>query len=165
MDYDFEQFWSAYPKRAGVNPKAAARKIWDRLVKFKQLPPMEEMLVRTRAYCNECTKTKIYGTSFVPHARTWLSQRRFEPDDVVVTNVVSTEHPMVLPAGYEDAARALIKQIGSAKYQAFFGKAKWSNGGNVIKITASSRFDAQTIAMNYQEELERLTGKSIEVLA
>jgi hypothetical protein len=164
MDYDFEQFWTCYPKRAGVNPKAAARKIWDRLVKFKQLPPMETMLERTKLFASECIKTKIYGTSFVPHARTWLSQRRFEPDDVVVTNVTTTEHPMVLPAGYEDAARALITKIGSARYQAFFGKAIWSNGGDVIKIKASSRFDAQTIAMNWQEELERLTGKNVEVV-
>lgn len=164
MDYDFEAFWSSYPKRSGVNPKAAARKIWDRLVKFKQLPPMETLLERTKAYCSECIKTKIYGTTYVPHARTWLSQRRFEPDDVVVTNVTTTEHPMILPAGYEDAARALIKNIGHARYLAFFGKAKWSNGGDVIKIVVPTKFDAQTIEINYVEELEKLTGKTVEVM-
>lgn len=165
MDYDFEQFWAAFPKRAGVNPKAAARKIWDRLVKFKQMPPMESVMAATRAFALEAVRTKIYGTSYVPHARTWLSQRRFESDEVVVPAVVvSTENAAVLPQGYEDAARALIKQIGNARYMAFFGKAKWSNGGSVIKITVPSAFDRQTIEINYAEELERLTGKQVEVM-
>jgi hypothetical protein len=165
MDYDFEQFWAAFPKRAGANPKAAARKIWDRLVKFRQMPPMDQVMTATREFALECVRTKSYGTTFVPHARTWLNQRRFESDAVTVEAPVVTKHEAVLPAGYEDAARALIKQIGVARYNAFFGKATWSNGGNVIKIKASSRFDAQTIEINYVEELERLTGKTVEVMA
>lgn len=163
--YDFEIWWSAYPKRSGVNPKAAARVVWDRLIKFKQLPPMETMMAATRSFALECVRTKIYGTSFIPHARTWLNQRRFESDEVIAPAIETpTTNPAILPTGYEDAARALIAKIGNARYMAFFGKSKWSNGGSVIKITVPTKFDAQTIEINYAEELERLTGKQVEVM-
>lgn len=165
MTDDFERWWAAMPKRQGCNPKAEARKVWDRLVRFKQLPPIDELMATTRAYALECVNTKIYGTSFVPHARTWLNQRRFESDAVLPQALPTpTQHPMILPIGYEDYARALIAEIGVPAYTAWFGKVKWSNGGDVIKIQCANAFDRSRIQANYVIPLERLTGKQVEVM-
>lgn len=167
MEHDFELFWACYPKRSGANPKAEARKVWDKMLSKGQLPPMEELLRATQIFASQCGREKITGTQFVPHARTWLNQRRFESDAAVVIPAPITpqvDMSSVLPAGYESAAKALIKEIGQARYLAFFGKAKWSNGGPTIRIEVPSAFDRQTIEINWADRLEQLTGKTIEVM-
>jgi len=70
----FERFWSAYPRRP-ENPKAPARQVFARLVKGGD---SAEALIaaagRYAAFCKASGKDPL----FIPHARTWLNQRRFE---------------------------------------------------------------------------------------
>ena len=165
MDYDFELFWRSYPSRGGgnANPKQPARVIWDRLVKRDELPPMAEMITLTQRFCKQCVSNKSYGTPYVPHARTWLSQMRWEGNEGPVPAPTLTVNPSVLPLGYEDVARKLIESIGQAKYMAWFGQAQWSNGGDTIRIKVLSNYERNTIEQQYKADLERLTGKTIEV--
>ena len=158
---DFEQFWSEYPRREG-NPKAPARQEWERLRKSGALPDLPTMILAARAYTRHCAKERKLNTPLVAHTRTWLHQRRWEAFLPQAEAKVQTS-AAVLPEGYEDAARKIIEQIGAARYMAYLGKAKWSNGGDVIRLQVATSFDRQTILINYQETLEKLTGKQVEV--
>jgi hypothetical protein len=67
----FERFWTAYPKRAGSNPKKAARQKWDARVKAGvDADGMIRGAERYAAFCNATSKT---NTEYVKQAQSWLS--------------------------------------------------------------------------------------------
>ncbi len=70
----FEEFWKAYPKRKGANPKAPAE------VKFLKwvaagVHPLD-IIDGAMAYAR--SSMDIIGTPYVAQAITWLNQRRWE---------------------------------------------------------------------------------------
>lgn len=70
----FERFKAAYPARPG-NPWAPARELFAKLVKGGE---DAEGLTRSAAvFAADCARRRI-DPEFIPHARTWLKQRRFE---------------------------------------------------------------------------------------
>jgi hypothetical protein len=71
----FSEFWSSYPKRLGSNPKSAAQKKYNALVKSGIEP--ERMINSAKAYADELRDQKKLGTEFVCQARTWLNQERY----------------------------------------------------------------------------------------
>lgn len=76
VDDDFAEFWQAYPRRDGPNPKKPAREKFGSAVKHGTLP--SEILAGATAYRAECERKGKIGTEFIPHAATWLHQRRWE---------------------------------------------------------------------------------------
>lgn len=70
-DDGFEAFWSAFPKKTG---KGAAAKAWE-----KQRPPLGAVLESLRWQVGQPQWTKDRG-QFIPHAATWLNQRRWEDE-------------------------------------------------------------------------------------
>lgn len=70
----FERFWKAYPRRPD-NPKAAARQVFERRVREGADP---DAIVRAAAVFAARVVDRKLGDIFIPHARTWLSQRRWE---------------------------------------------------------------------------------------
>lgn len=73
MTKDFEEFWHIYPRKKG---KGAAMQSFEKARKIASLDAIiqgVELLVR---------EIKYLGTElqFVPHASTWLNQRRWEDD-------------------------------------------------------------------------------------
>jgi len=70
----FEDFWKAYPKRQGANPKAPARALFAAAVKAGADPGD---IVAGARRCAEQDRDKI-GTRFIPQAVTWLRDRRWE---------------------------------------------------------------------------------------
>lgn len=73
-DQEFEEFWKAYPKREGPNPKAEARKAFSALMKRGVNPASIVAAVKKFAVAERAT----IGTRFLPHASTWLRGQRFE---------------------------------------------------------------------------------------
>lgn len=71
----FDQFWGAYPKRLGSNPKAPARAKFMTAVRRGSDP--QKIIAGAQAYAREA---KV-GTEFVCMAVTWLNQRRWEDYD------------------------------------------------------------------------------------
>jgi uncharacterized protein YdaU (DUF1376 family) len=71
----FDEFWAAYPKRDGDNPKAPAQKKFDALVRSGIDPAVIVAGAKRRA--EEARRRGEFGTRFVPQAVTWLSQQRF----------------------------------------------------------------------------------------
>ena len=90
----FEAFWAAYPRRPD-NPKAAARLVFERRV--REGADAAEIVGAAGRYAAFVVAQKI-DPPFIPHARTWLSQRRYEdyPVDVQASAPVepSPEHPL-----------------------------------------------------------------------
>lgn len=70
----FEAFWKAYPARR-PNPKVLAREAF--LAVAAELTDPEMLARAAQRFAEECRREKI-EPGFVPHARTWLKQRRFE---------------------------------------------------------------------------------------
>jgi len=70
----FEAFWNVYPKRPD-NPKAAARLVFERRVREGADPTVIVAAAGRYAVFVEVMKV---DSPFIPHARTWLSQRRWE---------------------------------------------------------------------------------------
>lgn len=71
---DFEKFWEGYPKRQGSNPKQAARKSFEKLVRSGTAPA--DLVAAARNFAAELRTLGKENTEFVPMASTWLNQQR-----------------------------------------------------------------------------------------
>jgi hypothetical protein len=71
----FNEFWQAYPRRDGPNPRAPAEQKFVALVKAGVDPAMLIAAVKKLA-ADEAVKGNI-GSRFIPQALTWLSQQRW----------------------------------------------------------------------------------------
>ncbi|WP_426418221.1 hypothetical protein [Bradyrhizobium genosp. A] len=69
----FDEFWKAYPKRDGDNPRKPAEAKFNALVKTGLHPQMLIDAIRKYAIDNA---GKI-GTPYIPQAQTWLNQQRW----------------------------------------------------------------------------------------
>lgn len=67
----FERFWTAYPKRAGGNPKKAARQKWDGRIKAGV--DATEIIAGAERYARYCEATQKISTEYVKQAQFWLS--------------------------------------------------------------------------------------------
>jgi hypothetical protein len=68
----FDEFWTLYPRKEGKKP---ARMIWDRMKSEQQQQAIEALPLH-------CKRWLLKGTDseFIPHARTWLFQERWEDE-------------------------------------------------------------------------------------
>ena len=73
----FEDFWKAYPKRKGSNPKRPAKAKWDKVV--KQVHP-NELLRCVESFAKRCSANGETNTQYVPMTKTWLNQARWEEE-------------------------------------------------------------------------------------
>ena len=69
-DLQFERAWSLYPKRAGGNSKAAARKAWN--ARLKAGVSADDMIDGVERYAAFCHATGRTGTQFVRQAATFF---------------------------------------------------------------------------------------------
>jgi len=75
VDEAFNEFWKAYPKRDGANPKQPASKKFAGALKSGA--DAESLIAGARRYALECRDRKIVGTPMVAQAQTWLNQQRW----------------------------------------------------------------------------------------
>jgi hypothetical protein len=73
---EFEEFWKAYPRRQGANPKHPARKKFEAFVKSGI--SAETIISAAKSYAADERKLNHVGTPYVAQAVTWLNQQRFE---------------------------------------------------------------------------------------
>ena len=67
----FTTFWEAYPRRAGGNPRNAARRAWEARVASGVSP--ETLVAAAGRYRAFCEATGKIGTEYVKQAQFWLS--------------------------------------------------------------------------------------------
>lgn len=89
---EFDQFWRAYPKRDGANPKAPAKKKFMALLRSGT--SAEHIIGGARRYATDMRNRGQVGTPYVAQAMTWLNQRRFEDYRPAMNG-----HPIPAPAG------------------------------------------------------------------
>jgi hypothetical protein len=78
-DAEFADFWRAYPRRAGGNPRGKAFKAW--CARLAEGVPPSAMLDGGQRYATYCVATGKLGTEFVLQGATFLGpDRRFEDD-------------------------------------------------------------------------------------
>jgi hypothetical protein len=73
---EFEEFWKAYPKREGANPKAPSRKLF--VAAIKAGATLEEILHGVRRLTDR--ERKNVGTPYIPQTVKWLRNRGWEDD-------------------------------------------------------------------------------------
>ena len=76
MGVPFIEFWAAYPKRQGANPKAPAETKFLRAVASGV--DAKAIINGARVYAEHCVANKITNTPYVAQAVTWLNQKRWE---------------------------------------------------------------------------------------
>jgi hypothetical protein len=108
-EHSFDEFWKAYPRRDGPNPRSPAERKFHALVSGGVDPAMMIAAVRKLA-AEEAAKNNI-GSRFIPQAMTWLSQQRWADHAAVAAVEVST------PAlAIEDAVKMFAKTRHWSKY-------------------------------------------------
>lgn len=68
----FAEFWTEYPRKTA---KASARKVWQRLA------PDSALRQRIRESVRRQAGSEQWQRGVIPHAATWLNQRRWEDED------------------------------------------------------------------------------------
>lgn len=71
----FDEFWRAYPRRDGPNPRKPAEQAFDALVAAGIAPSL--LLAAVKRFAAAEATQKAVGTRFIPQAMTWLAQERF----------------------------------------------------------------------------------------
>ena len=83
----FECFWTAYPRKVA---KAAALKAWEKL---KPNPVLLKTILEALEKQKRQPKWQEAGGEFIPHAATWLNQRRWEDEIAVVVQLPVSNRP------------------------------------------------------------------------
>jgi hypothetical protein len=72
---EFEEFWKAYPRRDGPNPRKPAEQKFNALAKTGVDPDV--MIQAAKSLAVEESRRGKVGTQFIPQAITWLNQQRW----------------------------------------------------------------------------------------
>ena len=94
----FEAFWVIYPRKIG---KAAAWKVWQ------QQKPDDVLTARILAVVMDQSRSVQWlseGGRFIPHARTWLSQGRWEDGPIEPIPQLSAKTARTLTSGAQFVA-------------------------------------------------------------
>lgn len=126
---DFEEFWKAYPKRDGANPKAPARKAF--LAAVKAGIEASEIVAGAGA-CAAKDRDKI-GTPYIPQAVKWLRDRRWE------------DYSATAPPEPEDAPKGWRPGLPTHEElkRKFAENVSQSQGGDVLESGAGAHQDSQ----------------------
>lgn len=165
----FARFWVAYPKRT-PNPRAAAAREFARLCRH-DAREAELLIVAARAFAAECRRHAI-KPEFIPHARTWLSQRRFldyppfsaHPDEVDDRPIGAVPEEVRSHAWWAVAARA---GVAPHEFKAFLAPLRVLRLDMRVRaeLAAPSRFVADTVRARYAGVVARaLEVETVEVL-
>jgi hypothetical protein len=98
---EFEEFWKAYPRREGPNPRKPAEQKFSALTKTGVDPAMMIAAVKRMA----AEQSRDIGTRFIPQAITWLNQQRWTDHAAIAFSASAIPDKIPL----EDAVRQYAK--------------------------------------------------------
>lgn len=79
----FEEFWKLYPRKVG---KAKAMSTYFNLMRGEKDPALSKKIIQGLERSLKVWATEKREKQYVPHATTWLNQRRWEDEDETVTS-------------------------------------------------------------------------------
>ncbi|MGZ8406917.1 MAG: hypothetical protein ACXWVJ_02710 [Caulobacteraceae bacterium] len=141
----FRRFLEAYPPRR-PNPRAPALEVFSRRVRegvqSGRASMAEDLVLASAAYAQE---VKALGTcsEFVPHARTWLSQRRF-----LDYAPFAEAEPKAEPAPAAHPLDFMRVRISEAEFASWIEPLSVAAEGDVTTITARTRTGQDRIRDN-----------------
>lgn len=146
----FALFWAAYPVRAD-NPKKPA------LVAFAELVARgveAEALVRAAKAYEAFVRSSGMDRKFVPHARTWLNQERF---DDYLTAPGSSD---LAPSGPnpKHPLAALYVQVGEAAWRSYFEPTTVEIGPDATVVTTATAYARDKLQRDYGRDISELLG-------
>jgi hypothetical protein len=152
----FEDFWSAYPKRDGANPKEAAKKKF--IAAVKSGADADAIIAGARGYAEELRRTNKLNTSYVAQAVTWLHQQRWPDYQAKAPAAVVVEpdpgvpvHPVWAPVRVR-----LLADVGPEMFAAWFRNMAFASiDGAQVCMTVPTRFIQSRIAADYEPRLLR----------
>ena len=115
----FEEFWKAYPRRDGANPRAPAEKKFQTLVKSGIDPQI--IIGGIAAFALAEAGRGNIGTRFIPRASTWLNDKGW-CDHAEVANLLNPTTPEM----QIEAAVSMFAKIG--RWSRFAGPAPGDSG-------------------------------------
>lgn len=151
MTEDFDIWWKNYPRK--IN-KAPAQKAYEKAVKKLKVDPT--VLLKGVLAFSEEVRTKNIETDYIPHASTWLNQRRWEnhePQSEVF--VVDTIDPPEKPLN-----RRVFDGVGPAVYRAWFQDCDISGSPNGYTFNFPTRFKADWVKITYSYHLYQVMEAS-----
>lgn len=143
---DFERFFAAYPRRP-ENPKAPARKVFAELVRAGHRAA--DLIAAAERYAALCAETRK-DAKFIPHARTWLHQHRFED----FLEDASASAPAPLEPSPEHPLAFLRRVAGDASFASWLAPLDVAANDDGVVITAKTGLA--------RDEVRRRFGRDIE---
>ena len=134
---EFEQFWSAYPKKTG---KLDAEKCWK-----KQKPNLEDVMkaLAWQVTSDQWTKN---GGQFIPNPAKYLNQGRWQDEQIDPVIKASTEKPwFILPTRIEaEAVKRNLKQGRFENWEQFADRVRSEAGiSPEVFISAKKKFEVR----------------------
>lgn len=74
---EFSEFWSAYPKRDGSNPRKPARL---KFIAACKIHAPEDIILGAKKYAAQEKRKGNAGTPYIAQAQTWLNQERWKDE-------------------------------------------------------------------------------------
>jgi hypothetical protein len=153
----FEDFWAAYAKRDGANPKEPAKKRFIAAVMSGE--DADAIIAGARGYAEELRRTNKLNTSYVAQAVTWLNQRRWVDYQAQPARAVKVDpDPGVTIDPIWAPARAhLLADLGPEVFSSWFRNVAFLAivNGNRVCMNAPSRFMKSQIEKDYMARLLR----------
>lgn len=155
----FERFWRAYPDRK-PNPKAPAAATFQELERAGE--DAEGIIQAAGRFAAECRKLDT-KSDFIPHARTWLAQRRFEDYLGADADVGEEGARQADDVSADPLFRAVSGDITPVEYGRWIKPLEIEIENGVAIVTAPSRFHADWVRNHYGDRLRRALGRRIEI--
>lgn len=105
---EFEEFWSLYPKRAGGNPKKAAKSKF--INRRKDGVPLDELLSGVRRYCRFCEETDKIKTEYVQQTTTWLNSEGWTEEWEIPERKLTEDEEDALMEEHFEKSRKIVRE-------------------------------------------------------
>ncbi|BBZ94298.1 hypothetical protein BRDID11004_47990 [Bradyrhizobium diazoefficiens] len=158
----FGDFWEAYPRREGANPKEPAKKKF--LATVKSGEDADAIIAGARAYAEELRRTNKLNTSYVAQAVTWLSQRRWTDYQAQPARQIAVDpDPGVkIDPTWAPARARLLSDLGPEVFSSWFRNVGFVGiNGSHVCLTAPTRFMKAQIEKDYMPRLLRAWQASV----
>lgn len=104
----FDEFWKAYPRRRGSNPKTPAKQKFDKLT--SNGTEAGQIILGATNYAAELRRDGKDRTQFVAQAVTWLNQSRFNDYQQTVE-----QNAEIRSGGLVEAGRKLLAKLEESR--------------------------------------------------
>lgn len=143
----FDALWKAYP-HPPRDPKAAARDLFAR--RFHEVAEPMALARAAGAYAAACRRDKL-DPAFIPHLRTWLSQRRHE-------DFLEAGTPAPEAADADHPLAALKAEVSEGEWLSWIAPLRVETGPDGTVVLARTGFAKGHVKARFGALIETVLG-------